>query len=106
MPTDIERRFAEFKDASQREGQAAVEQDAQARYEAYQADQAQGGSIRQGEPAQNFPVGATVGAIGGAIAGGAMAGPPGAVAGGIAGTAVVQESVQVRTFFLRFTKNL
>ena len=88
MPTDLERRFAEFNDAASREGRAAEQRSLEERFRANQADQAQGGSIRQGEPSQNLPVGATVGAIGGAMVGGAIAGPPGAVAGGLAGTAV------------------
>ena len=89
MPTDLERRFAEFNDAASREGRAAEQRSLEERFRANQADQAQGGSIRQGEPSQNFPVGATVGGIVGAGAGLALTGgnPLGAMGGGIIGTA-------------------
>lgn len=90
MPTDLERRFAEFNEQATREGKAAEERALEARFRAVQADQAQGGSIRQGHPAVNFPVGATVGGMVGAGAGLAVTGgnPVGALVGGAVGTGV------------------
>src|SRR5438132_6603415 len=54
--------------------------------QAYEAEIAGGGAIRQAPPEQNFPIGATVGGVGGAVVGGVLGGPPGATIGGIAGT--------------------
>jgi hypothetical protein len=90
MPTDLERRFAEFNEQATREGKAAEERALEARFRAVQADQAQGGSIRQGHPAVNFPVGATVGGMVGAGAGLAVTrgNPVGALVGGAVGTGV------------------
>lgn len=96
MPTDLERRFAEFNEQATREGKAAEERALEARFRAVQADQAQGGSIRQGHPAVNFPVGATVGGMVGAGAGLAITGgnPVGALVGGAIGTGVGELSQQ------------
>lgn len=90
MPTELERRFAEFR---QRDAQALKDADQtelDRKFRAYQQEQAQGGSIRQGGPRENPPIGATVGGMAGAGIGLAVTGgnPLGAIVGGIGGTFV------------------
>ena len=96
MPTDLERRFAEFNDQAAREGKAAEDRDVEERFRAHQAEKEGGGAVRQGEPSTNFPVGATVGGIAGAGVGLAVTGgnPVGAMVGGAAGTALGEVAQQ------------
>ena len=96
MPTDLQRRFAEFNEESVREGKEAESRDLQTRFSEHQAELGRGGVVRQGEPRLNFPVGATVGGIAGAGLGLAVTGgnPVGAMVGGAAGTALGEVAQQ------------
>lgn len=98
-PSHAERRAqasANLREDTLRTGKQRDAADLEARFRQHLEEQARGGTIRQGEPRLNFPVGATVGSLAGAGAGLAITGgnPIGAVVGGVAGTALGEVAQQ------------
>lgn len=86
----LEQDYARWKHERETAVQDEKDRQLEEEYAAYKKDQAQGGSVRQGSPSVNPPIGATVGGMIGAGTGLAVTGgnPAGAMIGGIGGTFV------------------